>query len=80
MSSPHGSHNIQDKSVNQELDETYISKRKYNRDRIPGQRRMWSFGGIECGSMQLVQRRDAPTLLSIVQACVRPDSNLYTDL
>lgn len=66
-----------------EIDETCLSKRKYNRGRLmrPNQ---WMFGGIQRGTrrafMQLVDRRDAATLLPIIQQFVLPGTTIMSDL
>uniref|UniRef100_A0A914CJA9 ISXO2-like transposase domain-containing protein n=1 Tax=Acrobeloides nanus TaxID=290746 RepID=A0A914CJA9_9BILA len=66
-----------------EINETCVSKRKYQRGRLirPNQ---WLFGGIERGSgrcfMVHVDRRDAATLLPIIQDFVRPGATIMSDL
>ena len=66
-----------------EIDETCLSKRKYQRGRLirPNQ---WMFGGIERGTkrafMVLVDQRNAATLLPIIQQYIAPGSTVYSDL
>lgn len=66
-----------------EIDETCVSKRKYNRGRLvrPNQ---WMFGGIQRGTNEaflvLVDQRDAATLLPIIQQYVLPGSTVMSDL
>ena len=70
--------------IHVEIDETSISKRKYNRGRLPGHQRQWMFGGIERGTkrcfMLLVDRRDAATLLPIIQQYILPGTTIHSDL
>lgn len=67
-----------------EIDETSITKRKYNVGRFPGHQRQWMFGGIERGSglgfVKLVDTRDAATLLPIIQEFIRSGSIIHSDL
>ncbi|CAF1003930.1 unnamed protein product [Didymodactylos carnosus] len=64
-----------------EIDESSWTKRKYNRGRvIPNQ---WVFGSIdrdtrECFAVA-VNRRDAATLLPVIQHYVRPVTTIYND-
>ncbi|PIO71084.1 hypothetical protein TELCIR_07028 [Teladorsagia circumcincta] len=65
-----------------EVDETNVTRRKYNRGRIV-QRKKWLFGGIERGSgrafMVLVGRRDAATLTNIILKFIRPGTTIMSD-
>jgi transposase-like protein len=70
-----------------EIDESKFGKRKYNKGRpVEG---AWVVGGVERtgnrerkGRMfaEVVERRDAPTLLEIIRRRVAPGSIIYTDL
>lgn len=66
-----------------EIDETVISKPKYHRGRVTAEEQ-WYFGGVERGSgrcfLVLVERRNAETLLPIIQAHVFPGSIIISDL
>ena len=66
-----------------EIDETCISKRKYNRGRLVSNQQ-WFFGGVERGSGRCfiipVERRDAATLLPIIQDYILPGSTIMSDL
>ncbi|CAF1283826.1 unnamed protein product, partial [Didymodactylos carnosus] len=64
-----------------EIDESSWTKRKYNRGRVvPNQ---WVFGGIDGDTRKCfavtVNRRDAATLLPIIQQYVRPGSAFHID-
>jgi transposase-like protein len=64
-----------------EIDESKFGKRKYHRGRpVDGQ---WVFGGIERGSKRsffaVVEKRDADTLIPIIEAYVEPGSTIITD-
>ena len=71
--------------VEVEIDETLISKRKYQRGRILGQ--IWLFGGIERISKKKFviplneegDRRNKETLLPLIQKFIRPGSVIYSD-
>lgn len=69
--------------VEVEIDETCVSKRKYDRGRLvrPNQ---WMFGGIERLTkmvfLVLVEHRNADTLLPIIQEYINPGSVIYSDL
>uniref|UniRef100_A0A914QR49 ISXO2-like transposase domain-containing protein n=1 Tax=Panagrolaimus davidi TaxID=227884 RepID=A0A914QR49_9BILA len=66
-----------------EIDETVITKRKYNRGRLVNQN-YWFFGGVERESGEVflvhVERRDALTLLPIIQRYIRPGTTIISDL
>lgn len=66
-----------------EIDETVITKRKYNRGRLVAAQQ-WYFGGIERGSgrcfIEAVEHRNAETLLPILQKYVLPGSVIISDL
>ena len=64
-----------------EIDESAWAKRKYNRGRIVSNQ--WVFGGIdrdtrECFAV-LVDHRDAPTLLPIINEFILPGTTIYSD-
>ena len=67
--------------VEVEIDESKFGKRKYNRGRqVEGH---WVFGGVErvtgeCFMME-VARRDAATLIPIIQQYIRPGSIIHSD-
>jgi len=65
-----------------EVDETLMSRRKYNRGRMLGD--MWIFGGIcrETGSFfaYLVPNRKSETLLEIIQSNILPGTTIISDL
>ncbi|GFR61314.1 hypothetical protein ElyMa_003553900 [Elysia marginata] len=72
--------------VEVEVDETLIVRRKYERGRVLNQ--VWLFGGIEPASKrhfvvplnsEYGSRRDAETLIPIIQKFVRPGSIIYSD-
>ena len=61
-------------------------KRKYNRGRLPENRRQeWLFGGVQRGSsgrecfLVPVQRRDAATLLPLIQEHILPGTRIISD-
>jgi len=64
-----------------EIDETVISKRKYNRGLVSNQQ--WFFGGVERGSGRCflvpVDQRDASTLLPIIQKFIMPGTTIMSD-
>lgn len=66
-----------------EIDETVISKRKYNRGRLVSNQQ-WFFGGVERGSgrcfLHPVERRDANTLLPLIQQYILPGSIIISDM
>ncbi|EPB75044.1 hypothetical protein ANCCEY_05864 [Ancylostoma ceylanicum] len=65
-----------------EIDETCVTKRKYNRVRWV-RRHQWLFGGYERGSgrsfLILVRRRDARTLLRLIVKYIRPGTTIISD-
>ena len=67
-----------------EIDETSISKRKYNIGHLPGYHRQWMFGGIERGTkrcfLKLVDQCNATTLLPIIQENILPGTTITSDL
>lgn len=65
-----------------EIDETVLSKRKYNRGRLIVNQQ-WFFGGVERGNGRCflvpVERRDAQTLLPLIQKFIHPGSIILSD-
>ncbi|XP_067659400.1 uncharacterized protein [Haliotis asinina] len=64
-----------------EIDESKFGKRKFHRGRrVDG---VWVFGGIEKESnrmfLEVVEKRDADTLLSVLRKWVRPGSVIHSD-
>lgn len=66
-----------------EIDETCLSKCKYERGRII-RSNQWMFGGIERETKKsflvLVEKRDADSLLPIIQQYVLPGTTIFSDL
>ena len=64
-----------------EIDKSKFGRRKYNRGRW--QEGHWVFGGIErvTGNSFLVEvkKRDAATLVLLIQQCIRPGSVIFSD-
>ena len=64
-----------------EIDESVFTRRKYNRGRMV--REQWVFGGIDVtakkGFLIPVGRRDAATLLPIVEQFILPGSTIVSD-
>ena len=68
--------------VEVEIDESYFNRRKYHRgQRRPGR---WVFGGVERGSgrcfTEVVVRRDAATLLPLIQRHILPGTRILSDM
>ena len=65
-----------------EIDESLFVRRKYNRSRIGAEQ--WIFGGYDLvakkGFLVIVPRRDAVTLLPLVQQWVLPGTMVYSDM
>uniref|UniRef100_A0A914YHK4 ISXO2-like transposase domain-containing protein n=1 Tax=Panagrolaimus superbus TaxID=310955 RepID=A0A914YHK4_9BILA len=65
-----------------QIDETVITKRKYNRGRLPANE-VWFLGGIEPISgrafMTPVESRDRETLYAVIRRHIRPDSIIISD-
>uniref|UniRef100_A0A182W7W5 DDE_Tnp_IS1595 domain-containing protein n=1 Tax=Anopheles minimus TaxID=112268 RepID=A0A182W7W5_9DIPT len=66
-----------------EIDESVVTKRKYNRGRVAENNQVWLIGGI-CREtreffLELVQKRDAVTLHEIIMRRVAPGSTILTD-
>ncbi|XP_074660563.1 uncharacterized protein LOC141913025 [Tubulanus polymorphus] len=65
-----------------EIDESLFARRKYNQGRIVAEQ--WIFGGYEAetkqGFLVPVPRRDAATLLPIIQRWIRPGSTIWSDM
>uniref|UniRef100_A0A914QRG4 ISXO2-like transposase domain-containing protein n=1 Tax=Panagrolaimus davidi TaxID=227884 RepID=A0A914QRG4_9BILA len=66
-----------------EIDETCVSRRKYNRGRILMEQ-VWVFGGVERGTnkvfMEIVEDRTAATLLPLIQKYILPGTTIISDL
>lgn len=65
-----------------EIDETVITKRKYHRGSLRAEEQ-WFFGGVERGSGRCfivpVPKRDAATLLPIIQQYIHPGTTIMSD-
>ena len=65
-----------------EIDESVITKRKYHRGALRAEEQ-WFFGGVERGSGRCficpVDRRDAATLLPIIQQYILPGTIIMSD-
>lgn len=65
-----------------EIDETYFSRRKYNRGRYTGG--VWVFGGVDRLSgqcfMEIVPRRNRQTLFPIIQQHIAVGSRIISDM
>uniref|UniRef100_A0AC35GY06 ISXO2-like transposase domain-containing protein n=1 Tax=Panagrolaimus sp. PS1159 TaxID=55785 RepID=A0AC35GY06_9BILA len=65
-----------------QIDETVITKRKYNRGRMPSSEK-WFFGGIEVGSGRAficpVERRTRDVLIPLIQKHIAPGSIIHSD-
>lgn len=65
-----------------EIDETVITRRKYERGRLVSNQQ-WIFGLIERGSCRCVlmpvERRNAATLLPIIEEFVMPGTTIMSD-
>ena len=66
-----------------EIDESKFAKRKYNRGHRVGDK-SWVFGGIERTDEQrffavVVEKRDAATLLPLIQKYIHPQSTIISD-
>ena len=68
-----------------EIDETCVSRRKYERGRLV-RHQQWIFGGVVRGTfgqecfLAEVARRDAATLLQNIQQFIEPESIIFSDL
>jgi transposase-like protein len=67
-----------------EIDESHIRTRKYDVGRVLVSQAIWVFGGIsrntkECFVVQ-VERRDAETLLPLIQQYIAPRSIIFSDM
>ena len=66
-----------------EIDESLMVKRKYNHGGLHQQHQEWVFGMYDRtsgrGWIKFVPRRDADTLLPIIQEFVHPGSTVYSD-
>ena len=77
-----GGMDYQGSPIEVEIDETYFFHRKYHRGQIrPG---CWVFGGIERISgrcfTEIVHRRDAATLLPLIQTHILPGTRIISDM
>uniref|UniRef100_A0A914PX13 ISXO2-like transposase domain-containing protein n=1 Tax=Panagrolaimus davidi TaxID=227884 RepID=A0A914PX13_9BILA len=67
-----------------EIDETCVSRRKYNRGRVLVRETKWMFGGIQRGTrncfMEIVEDRSASTLLPLIQKYIAPGTTIMSDL
>lgn len=68
-----------------EIDETHMTRRKYQRGALRGNHGQWIFGGVVRGDaskcfMVPVEKRDAKTLLPIIQKFILPGSIVVSDL
>ncbi|XP_049281627.1 uncharacterized protein LOC125769372 [Anopheles funestus] len=66
-----------------EIDESVLTKRKYNRGRVSANNQVWVVGGI-CREtreifLELVEQRDAATLHRIINQHVAPGTTIVTD-
>lgn len=65
-----------------EIDETVITKRKYERGKMIAEQQ-WYFGGIERGSgrrfLEAVDLRNAETLLAVLRKYVMPGTTIISD-
>ena len=66
-----------------EIDETVITKRKYNRGALRAEEQ-WVFGIVDRGTGRCalwpVERRDAATLLQLIQNFVLPNTTILSDM
>ena len=66
-----------------QIDESVFVRRKANVGRMPVPQQ-WVFGGVDCASKEgflvTVPRRDAATLLAVLQQYVRPGTTVVSDL
>lgn len=64
-----------------EIDESVVSRRKYNRGHRVNER--WVFGGIDnvtkYGFLREIERRDAATLLPLIEQYILPGSIIHSD-
>lgn len=64
-----------------EVDESLVSKRKYNRGHAVPQR--WVFGGVDpatnIGFLQIVPDRSANTLLALIEQYIAPGTTIHSD-
>ena len=67
-----------------EIDETCVTRRKYERGRLVRQNQ-WLFGGVQRGTngtkcfVVPVERRDANTLLPLIRQHIRAGTTIYSD-
>jgi len=65
-----------------EIDETVLTKRKYNRGQLRAETQ-WFFGGVERGSNRCflipVERRNADTLLPLIEQYILPGTTIISD-
>lgn len=69
--------------VEVEIDETHLFTRKYHRGNVLASEHIWVFGIIERLSkkvyLEVVPKRDGPTLYNIVNTRVRRGTQIYSD-
>jgi len=65
-----------------EIDETVLTKRKYNRGQLRADTQ-WFFGGVERGTKKVflvpVERRNADTLLPLIAEHILPETTIISD-
>ena len=62
-----------------QIDESVMVKAKYHRGHQLRERQRWVFGEQKLGHIELVDQRDAATLLPIIQKVVAPGSIVWLD-
>uniref|UniRef100_A0A182RWX4 DDE_Tnp_IS1595 domain-containing protein n=1 Tax=Anopheles funestus TaxID=62324 RepID=A0A182RWX4_ANOFN len=66
-----------------EIDESVLTKRKYNRGRLSANNQVWAVGGIcrenKIFFLELVEKRDRATLHDIILENVAPETIITTD-
>ena len=66
-----------------QVDETLLTRTKYNRGRRRRSARQWLFGVYDCttrtGYLKLVPDRSAPTLQALIRRVVAPGTEIWSD-